>query len=256
MHRAHLKPHQRRCGTGIWPDRDISTDSADLDEQVRVSADRAPNPAAHIRATRAVLDWQRLGLCETRTVRWRKPNSNCWYRSRIIKLQGLGCRMAVSLRPARPDFLWRRLDPEPLSYAAGARSSNDAGLASAASISSIERPLVSMPSATNAADASALHCPDQHTAAGLGDLRFRASAEPPLLSDAGLLPLATSGSVLVGGADRHRPAVAAVLRLLCTGAEEPGRALPALGPARSTLAAGGVSAITVAWRRSPNRVGA
>jgi hypothetical protein len=35
-----------------------------------------------------------------------------------------------------------------------------------------------------------------------------------------------------------RPAVAAVLRLLSTGAEEPGRALPALGPARSTLAAG------------------
>jgi hypothetical protein len=40
----------------------------------------------------------------------------------------------------RPDLLWRRLDPEPLSYAAGARSSNDLGLASAASISSIERP--------------------------------------------------------------------------------------------------------------------
>jgi hypothetical protein len=41
------------------------------------------------------------------------------------------------------------------SVTAGAHSSNDPGLASAASISSIERPLVSMPSATNAAAASA-----------------------------------------------------------------------------------------------------
>src|SRR5215510_6839022 len=79
--RDHLKPHQRRCGTGIWPDRDISTASADLDEQVRVSADRAANPAAHTRATRAALDRRRLGLCETRTVRWREPDSNHRYRS-------------------------------------------------------------------------------------------------------------------------------------------------------------------------------
>ena len=59
----------------------MSTASADLDEQVRVSADRAANPAAHTRATRAVLDRQRLGLCETRTVRWREMDSNFSYRS-------------------------------------------------------------------------------------------------------------------------------------------------------------------------------
>ena len=58
-----------------------STNSADLDEQVRVlSADHAANPAAHTRATSAVLDRQRLGLCETRTVRWREMDSNLWYR--------------------------------------------------------------------------------------------------------------------------------------------------------------------------------
>ena len=36
------------------------------------SADRA----AHTRAKAAVLDLQRPGLCETRTLRWREPDSN------------------------------------------------------------------------------------------------------------------------------------------------------------------------------------
>ena len=37
---------------------------------------RGPNRAAHSRAKAAVLDLQRPGLCETRTVRWREMDSN------------------------------------------------------------------------------------------------------------------------------------------------------------------------------------
>ena len=39
---------------------------------MRVSADRAANRAAHTHAKPAVLDLQRPGLCETRTLRWRE----------------------------------------------------------------------------------------------------------------------------------------------------------------------------------------
>ena len=41
------------------------------DQRLRGSADRAANPAAHTRVKPAVLDLQRLGLCETGTVRWK-----------------------------------------------------------------------------------------------------------------------------------------------------------------------------------------
>ena len=39
------------------------------DHRLRVSVDRAANPAAHTGVKPAVLDLQRPGLCETRTVR-------------------------------------------------------------------------------------------------------------------------------------------------------------------------------------------
>ena len=58
---------------------------------LRVSADRAANRAAHTRAKPAVLDLQRPGLCETRTLRWRELDSNLRFRARagsILPVRG------------------------------------------------------------------------------------------------------------------------------------------------------------------------
>jgi hypothetical protein len=41
-----------------------------------VSCDRAANRGAHTRAKDAVLDLHRPGLCETRTLRWSRRDSN------------------------------------------------------------------------------------------------------------------------------------------------------------------------------------
>ena len=49
---------------------------------LRVSGDRAANRAAHTRAKAAVLDLQRRGFCETRTVRWSGMDSNYQFRAR------------------------------------------------------------------------------------------------------------------------------------------------------------------------------
>jgi hypothetical protein len=43
---------------------------------LRISADRVANRAAQTRAQAAVLDLQRPGLCEKRTLRWREKDSN------------------------------------------------------------------------------------------------------------------------------------------------------------------------------------
>ena len=56
---------------------------------LRVSADRAANRAAHTRAKPAVLDLQRPGLCETRTLRWREVDSNFQFRVEM----GFGFRL-------------------------------------------------------------------------------------------------------------------------------------------------------------------
>jgi len=45
---------------------------------LRVSADRAANRSPHTRAKAAVLDLQRPGRYETRTLRWRGPDSNLY----------------------------------------------------------------------------------------------------------------------------------------------------------------------------------
>ena len=47
---------------------------------LRVSADRVVAPAAHTRANPGVLDRQRRGLHETRTLRWREMDSNHRFR--------------------------------------------------------------------------------------------------------------------------------------------------------------------------------
>src|SRR5215813_5773227 len=69
------RTHQRRCGTGIWPDRDISTDSGDLDEPARLCRPHRQLSRAYPRETRGSLPATAASL-ETRTVRWREMDSN------------------------------------------------------------------------------------------------------------------------------------------------------------------------------------
>src|SRR5437762_1864424 len=50
------RPHHRRCGTGIWPDRDITARRPDVAACCAVSADRVARPGPHTRGKPRLLD--------------------------------------------------------------------------------------------------------------------------------------------------------------------------------------------------------
>ena len=73
--RLSHRPHPR-CGTRIWPDRDIAAPSAPYHRTTPVSPDRAACSAPHTGGKSPAFRRERAKSRETRTVRWREPDSN------------------------------------------------------------------------------------------------------------------------------------------------------------------------------------
>jgi hypothetical protein len=64
----------RRCGTGIWPDRDIAAGWARYRNTLRVSADPVAKPTAHTRAESRGSRPSKADAGERRTLRWRRQS--------------------------------------------------------------------------------------------------------------------------------------------------------------------------------------
>ena len=98
---------------------------------LRVSADRAADRAAHTRTKPAVLDLQRPGLCETRTLRWRNTDSNPWSRSceRLFWALPIGdgdTNGGATYRSRSEAAMLAGVVPHSLSFRGGTASSNPA----------------------------------------------------------------------------------------------------------------------------------
>ena len=66
------RPHQRHCGTGIWPDRDIAAGWRDLETPCASLPTRSPSQPRTPARKAGVLDPRKRLAGERRTLRWRE----------------------------------------------------------------------------------------------------------------------------------------------------------------------------------------